>query len=56
MSDRDVLIGKLVEAMSAELVWQLGSEMPDRYVEWIDLDKVAEAIIPVIVDIYGPAF
>lgn len=56
MSDRGVLLGRLVEAMTAELVWQAGSNVPDAFVEWIDLDKLAEAIIPVIVDVYGPDF
>lgn len=51
-----MLIAKLVEALTAELVWQAGSNVPDRYVEWMDLDKLAEAVIPVIVDTYGPAF
>lgn len=56
MTDRSVLLGRLVEAMTAELVWQTGSNIPDRYVEWIDLDKLAEAVVPVIVDVYGPSF
>lgn len=56
MSDHAVLLGRLVEAMTAELVWQTGSTVPDRYIQWIDLDKLAEAVVPVIVDVYGPSF
>lgn len=57
MSDRDVLISKVREAIEEALDLQHGAAgNPDRYMDWIEVDALAWAAVDAMVDVIGPPF
>jgi hypothetical protein len=39
--------------IAADLAHQQGNDLPDRYVEWIDIDALATAVGDLLIDLAG---